>query len=283
MKYIDTHCHLNFAAYNEDRDEVIQELETESVAGIVVGTHLDTSTKAVALAQQYPHLWAIVGLHPIHTVETFRDSQEIGSADGQSFVSRSEVFDVQQYDQLINESKKVIAIGECGFDYYHHDQETKQVQEAAFRAQIECACKHNLPLMLHVRPSQGSYDAYDDTLLVLREYQSRYPSLRGQLHFFAGTEEHIQVFIDLGFMISFTGVITFASEYKTLIKKVPLTSILTETDAPYVSPHPYRGKRNHPCYVKEVYTTIAECKDITVETLQEQVRKNVHTLYNISY
>lgn len=283
MKYIDTHCHLNFRAYDEDRDEIIQELEAESVAGIVVGTHFDTSKKAVALAQQYPYLWAIVGLHPIHTVETFRDNKEIGSADGQSFVSRSEVFDAQQYNQLINESKKVIAIGECGFDYYHHDQKTKQVQEDAFRAQIECACEYNLPLMLHVRPSQGSYDAYDDTLSVLREYQSRHPSLRGQLHFFAGTEEHIQAFIDLGFMISFTGVITFASEYEALIKKVPLTSILTETDAPYVSPHPYRGKRNHPCYVKEIYTTIAQCKDIPVEELQKQVKENVQRLYRISY
>lgn len=280
MNYIDTHCHLNFSAYQDDREEVIAQTHHDSVATIVVGTQIDTSKKAIELASKYQSMWAIIGLHPIHTVEQFRDNEELGSED-QTFTSRAETFDTQTYLALARSSDKVIGIGECGFDYYHNNEATKKVQEHAFRAQIECALELDLPLMLHIRPSEGSYDAYEDSLAILREYKTSSSNLRGQAHFFAGNESIAHEFIDLGFFISFTGVITFASEYHKVVKAIPLDRILTETDAPYVSPKPYRGKRNIPSYVKEVYKSIAEIKGIDVEALTKVVKENVNRLYGI--
>lgn len=281
MKYIDSHCHLNFATYQEDITEVVQRTEDASVAVVNIGTQQNTSVRAVELAEQYPHFWAIVGLHPIHTVKSFHDEDEIGGEG--SFNSRAEVFDTDYYNNLIKSSSKVIGIGECGFDYYHNDEETKEAQEKAFRGQVELALRHNLPLMLHIRPSEGTYDAYYDTLEILKKYKEKNPELRGQAHFFAGDVDIAQSFIDLGFYISFTGVITFTSDYNEVIESVPLDRILSETDAPYVTPVPFRGKRNEPIHVREVVVTLAERKGCTLDEMSTQIKENVQKLYGISF
>lgn len=281
MKYIDTHCHLNFAIYHDDVEEVIQRTKDDDVAVINIGTQYDTSKKAVLLAQQYKHLYAMVGLHPIHTTASFHDHDEVGE-EGDAFRSRGEIFDIEKYRTLA-QSPKVVGIGECGFDFYHNTQETKEAQELAFRGQLDLACELDLPVMLHVRPSQDSYDAYHDTLEVLKEYKKKYPSLRGQAHFFAGTKEIAQAFIDLGFYISFTGVITFAKVYEELIESIPLNRILSETDAPYVTPIPHRGKRNEPLYVIEVVKKIAEVKGVSNKEVASQIRDNVKELYGIDF
>ena len=295
MKYIDTHAHMNFVIYDQDRDEVIKRTQDDGVRVINVGTQQDTSRIAVELADQYDHLWAIIGLHPIHTTASFHDHDEVGEG-GDEFTSRGEDFDVDYYRNLAQSSNKVVGLGECGLDYYRNTPETRDAQEKAFRGHIELALELDLPLMLHVRPSEGSMDAYHDVLSILREYKDKAnPSetdarsseagfrgnLRGQTHFFAGTPEIAQEFIDLGFYISFTGVITFAGMYEKLVKAVPMDRILSETDAPYVTPHPYRGQRNEPSHVREVLGKIARIKKIDEEEMAQQIMTNAQTLYKL--
>jgi len=280
MKYIDTHAHMNFVIYDEDRNDITACTKDDGVMVINVGTQQDTSKLAVELADQHDHLYAIVGLHPIHTTSSFHDHAEVGE-DGDEFTSRGEVFDYEYYKKLAQSSDRVVGIGECGLDYYRNTPETKSAQETAFRKQIELALELDLPLMLHVRPSEGSMDAYLDVLAILDEYKDR-GNLRGQAHFFAGTTDIAQQFIDLGFYISFTGVITFARMYEKLVKAVPVDCILSETDAPYVSPHPYRGQRNEPSHVREVLAKIGRIKKIDEEEMAQQVMKNAKKLYQIT-
>ncbi len=282
MKYIDTHCHLNFAIYQDDIQEVINRTFEQQVAVINIGTQAKTSLQAVQLAQSNDHFWAIIGLHPIHTMASFHDNDELGN-EGEEFTSRGELFDPEYYRDLLANHTKIVGIGECGLDYYRIEPQTKEIQETAFRLQIELALEYDLPLMLHVRPSQGSYDAYEDVLEILREYKKDNPSLRGQVHFFAGTKDLIDSFLDLGFYISFTGVVTFAPMYTELVAHVPLNKILSETDAPYVSPAPFRGKRNEPIHVQEVVKKISEIHNIDIDTLAEQIKMNVAELYRINF
>jgi TatD DNase family protein len=282
MKYIDTHCHLNFAIYHDDIQEVITRTIEQQVAVINIGTQASTSLHAAQLAQDNSHFWAIIGLHPIHTMASFHDNDELGN-EGEEFTSRGELFDPVYYRGLLDTYPKIVGIGECGLDYYRIEAQTKEVQERAFRSQIELALEYDLPLMLHVRPSQGSYDAYEDVLEILSEYKKENPSLRGQVHFFAGTKDLIDSFLALGFYISFTGVVTFAPMYTELVAHVPLNKILSETDAPYVSPAPFRGKRNEPIHVQEVVKKISEIHNIDSDTIAEQIKMNVAELYRINF
>ncbi len=273
MKYIDTHAHLNFDAFHTDFPEVLKRTVDSGVRVINIGTGQETSQQVLKLAEQYEHFYAIVGLHPIHTVTQENEvtgEKEIG-----------EIFDRDFYRQLAQSSSKVVGIGECGFDYVHNEKNTKEIQEKAFRVQIELALELNLPLMLHIRASSGTYDAHEETLDILKEYKKDHPHLRGQAHFFAGTLEIAQQFIDLGFYISFTGVITFAKMYTELVAAIPLDRILSETDAPYVAPVPYRGTRNESLYVVEVVKKIAEIKNIPYEELAEHIMKNAQRLYTL--
>ena len=184
MKYIDIHSHTNFAAYNNDREEVITRAKDEGVAMITVGTQFDTSEQGVAMANQYDHCYAIIGLHPIHTTKFYHDEQELGEGN-KEFTSRGEVFNIEKYRELATTSDKIVGVGETGLDYYRSDADTKAAQETAFHAQIELALELDLPLMLHVRPSENSMDAYEDVLEILREYKdSAGDKLRGDAHFF---------------------------------------------------------------------------------------------------
>ncbi len=280
MKYIDIHAHMNFAIYRDDLDAVIKRTRSDGVVVINVGTQQDTSKRAVELAEQHDHLYAVLGLHPIHTTASYHDHDELGEQ-GKEFTSRGEVFDKEYYRELIHSSKKVVGIGECGLDYYHGDSESKEKQEIAFRKQIELAIEEKLPLMLHIRPSKDSYDAYYDVLNIIKEYKADASDLIGDVHFFAGTVEIAKEFLDLGFYISFTGVITFAKIYEELVQSVPMKRILSETDAPYVSPVPFRGQRNEPSHVREVVKKIAEIKGIKEVEVAEQIIKNAKRLFGI--
>ncbi|MCI5051288.1 MAG: TatD family hydrolase [Candidatus Pacebacteria bacterium] len=279
MKYIDTHAHMNFVIYDEDRNQVIERTKNDDVMVINIGTQKDTSALGVQLANNHDHLYAMVGLHPIHTSKHFHNHDEVGD-EGDEFTSRGEVFNYDYYKELALSSKKVVGIGECGLDYYRNDKDTKEAQEKAFRQQIELALELDLPLMLHVRPSEGSMDAYEDVLVILREYCEK-GNLRGQAHFFAGTKEIIDEFIELGFYISFTGVVTFAGVYEKLVKHVPMTKILSETDAPYVTPHPYRGERNEPSHVRYVLRKIAKIKKVPEDEMAGQIIANAKKLYQL--
>ena len=291
-KYIDIHSHVNFKAFDEDRDEVIKRALDMDTWIINVGTQIDTSKSAVELAHKYDEgVYAIIGLHPIHTGASFHDEKELGEG-GKEFTSRGEVFDKDAYRELLKD-KKTVAIGECGLDYYRMDTDSIEKQKKAFIAQIELANEVGKPMMLHIRnnskdnSSRASMDdarhdftksdAYKDALELLKKYAK----IKGDVHFFAGSLELAKEFLDFGFTLSFTGVITFTTDYDEVIKNTPLEMIMTETDCPYVTPIPHRGKRNEPVYVSEVVKKIALVKDLKESEVAQVVVQNAKRVFGI--
>lgn len=293
MKYIDCHTHAQFAAYENDSEEVIKRALDAGVAMVNVGTQKDTSKAAVELAGKHDNTWAVVGLHPIHTSKSFHDVQELGGSPSTSsgFTSRGEIFDLEYYKELALD-EEVVAIGECGLDYYHlehgglsvergvHDKgkpyfaETAEGrQKEAFVAQIELAKEVGKPLMIHCR------EAFSDLIKILKPHiKDLKPSIT---HFFTGTKNHAKELLDMGFYFTFGGVITFARNYDEIIKMIPLDRILSETDAPYVTPEPFRGKRNEPVYVKYVVAKLAEIKGVSEEEMAGQIWENAKEVFKI--
>ncbi len=289
MRYFDAHTHVNFSAYNDDREATIVRAKDASVAMNVVGTQLDTSRAAVELAEKYGNVFATVGLHPIHTSRSHHDEKELGPSfakvtegkgEAEGFTSRGEVFDVAAYKAL-GTSKRVTAIGECGLDYFRLEEKTKKVQKEAFIQQIELANKLGKPLMLHIRPALHSLggvgDAYGDALGVLKAHAK----VKGDVHFFAGDWKTAKKFLDFGFTLSFTGVITFTHDYDDVIKNTPLDMLLSETDAPYVTPTPHRGKRNESAYVEHVVRHIASIRGEDFEKVADQLFENALRVFGI--
>lgn len=277
-KYIDIHSHVNFKAFDEDRDAVIREALENDTWVINVGTQIDTSRKAVEMANEYPEgVYAIIGLHPIHTGASYHDEKELGEG-GAEFTSRGEVFDKDAYRELLKDPK-VVGIGECGLDYYRCTPETIEKQKQAFIEQIEIANEFNKPLMLHIRnnPTDKTHNSYFDALDLLKIHSK----VKGDVHFFAGNWEEAKAYLDFGFTISFTGVITFTHDYDEVIRNVPLDMIMTETDSPYVTPVPYRGKRNTPLYVSEVAKKIAEIKGLPEDEVAKAIIQNAKRVFGI--
>ena len=278
LKYIDIHSHLNFKAFDENWQAVIKRALDNNTWMINVGTQVDTSKKAVEIAHQYKEgVYAIIGLHPIHTDISYHDEEELGEA-GKEFTSRGEVFDKNIYLELLKDPK-VVAIGECGLDYFHTEAGSIEKQKKAFIEQIELANEINKPLVLHIRnnPKDKKIDAYVDVLEILKKYSK----VKGNVHFFAGSIENAKDFLNYGFTLSFTGVITFTHDYDEIIKNTPLNMIMSETDSPYVAPVPYRGKRNEPSYVNEVVKKIALIKNLTEEKVAETIMANAKRVFRI--
>lgn len=285
FRYIDTHAHVNINAFKDDYAAVLARCREEGVAVINVGTQQDTSKRAVELAEESDNCFAIIGLHPVHTSASYHDEAELGE-NMKGFTSRGEEFDPGFYRELAK-SDKVVAIGECGLDYYRLEKDTRVLQEKAFVAQIELANELGLPLMIHTRDSKGNSasakadagvgNVYDDTYEILKTHAK----VPGNIHFYAGTYEQAKKFIDIGFSVSFTGVITFAKDYEEVVRNVPLDMIHGETDCPYVAPVPYRGQRCEPWMVKEIYKKIAEIRGEDEERVREQLLKNAQKLYSL--
>lgn len=278
MKLIDSHAHVQFPAYDEDREAVIRRALGESVGMINVGTQYKTSEDAVKLAGEHDGIWATVGFHPSHADENaHHDPWEIREKD-------SGGFDRKKFFTLAKNSK-VVAVGECGLDYFrirNNESGIKEQQANIFQAQVELAIELGKPLALHCRPSKGTEDAYDDMFEILNSYSQIHNSaLRGVVHFFVGSPDTAKKFLDLGFYIAFAGPITFAKEYEEVVCFVPLGRILVETDAPYASPAPYRGKRNEPLYVGEVAKKIAEVKKLALEEVADATVENTKKLFGI--
>jgi len=267
MKYFDAHTHVNFAAFKDDMDVAIGRARDVGVGMNVVGTQFDTSKACVETAEKYDDVYATIGLHPIHTGKSYHDEKELGEG-GKAFTSRGEEFDTAKYEALAA-SPKVIAIGECGLDYYRLEENTKKKQEDAFVQQIELANRLQKPLMLHIR------NAYDDALAVLKAHAK----VKGDVHFFAGDWNIAKQFLDFGFTLSFTGVLTFTHDYDVVVKNAPLDMLLIETDAPYVAPVPYRGKRNEPAYVVEVAKAIARIRGEDEEAVRTQLLSNASRVF----
>ncbi|CAN5142330.1 TatD family hydrolase [soil metagenome] len=259
MKYIDIHSHLNLSEFEADLEDTIVRLQSTDTGTIVVGTDFETSKKAVEIAEDHADIFACIGVHPV-------DDKE-------------KIFDKEKFAELVT-SKKVVAIGECGLDYFHadkNDAEERLRQQKLFLDQIEFAVEYNLPIMIHSR------DAYIELLDMLEPLVLKYKgALRGNVHFFAGDLTVAKRFIQLGFTLSFTGVITFARSYDEVIKNIPLISIMSETDSPFVSPVPYRGKRNEPSYVQQVVKKIAELRGEELEIVQKAMLENASRLFKIN-
>ncbi len=277
MKYFDAHTHVNFVAYNDDRDATICRALELGVGMNIVGTQFDTSQAAVEIAEQYDGVYATIGLHPIHTGKSFHDEKELGEGN-KEFTSRGEMFDIEKYYAL-GLNKKVIAVGECGLDYYRLEEKTKDVQSAAFIAQIELANRLNIPLMLHIRDGQhgGGESAYLDALDILKAHAK----VKGDVHFFAGSLDVARKFLDFGFTLSFTGVLTFTRDYDEIVRFAPLDMLLSETDAPYITPTPHRGKRNESAYVVEVVKAIARIKEADEEKVAAQILENARRIFKV--
>lgn len=256
--FIDIHCHTNFPEYDADRDETVSRALAKNTWMINVGTDKETSASALALANKYENgVYAIIGQHPTHVNE-----------DG---FSADQPFDYDFYKKLASDPK-VVAIGECGLDYFRADPSTAEKQKEIFQAQINLAKELKKPLMLHIR------DAYKDAYEILKAN----PDVKGNVHFFAGTIEEAKMFLELGFTLSFTGVITFTRDYDDVIRHVQLDMIMSETDAPYVAPVPYRGKRNEPSYVDEVVKKIAEIRGEEIETVKKALISNASRVFGFS-
>ncbi len=253
---------------------VLERMKENNVSAITIGCDIESSRRAVEIAEESEKsgnkIWACIGIHPIDN-----EKREVG------------VFDEKGFGELVK-SKKVVAVGECGLDYFvprsssgiksevGFPDEEKARQEKLFRQQIDFALKHDLPLMLHCRK------AYDEVLDILEEYKKEAgEKLRGNSHFFAGNVEQAKRFLNIGFTVSFTGVITFTHDYDEVIKFLPIESIVSETDAPFIAPVPYRGKRNEPSYVIEVVKKLAELKGVGVVEMTEQIAQNAQKVFNL--
>jgi TatD DNase family protein len=276
FSFIDIHSHVHGIEYDTDRAEVLTELAALGGATITIGTDYYESQQAMELAESYQHVYFCAGIHPVD--------------------NRAELYDAERLRSIASHPK-CLGIGECGLDYYwpseynwdSGEEAEKARQRELFVKQIELAIELDLPLMIHGRPSKNNLgvqllnmDAYVDILEILNEYKHKHgDTVRGNIHFFVGTATIAKQFMELGLTMSFTGVITFTHDYDEVIRFLPLASIQAETDSPYVSPKPYRGKRNSPVHVREVIAKIAELKGIEAEEVRAALLENAKRVWGI--
>ncbi len=283
MKLIDTHTHVNLRAFKDDAEDTIKRAHDAGVVLINIGTQIDTSRQAVELLSKFDQdLYAVIGLHPTHTfAHDFEDEEEV------KFKTREEHFDYEMYKEL-GSNPRVIGIGECGLDYYRlpsdrdHDQ-IKSLQRAAFQDQIRLALELDKALCVHCRPSDGTVDAYEDLLEIIKQVKEANPNLRFEVHCYTGDLATALKFVELGGYIGLNGIITFdkTGRSEEVVKGLPIESIILETDAPYLTPKTNRGKRNEPAYIVEVAEKIAEWKNLSVEEVAEKTTANAQKLFKI--
>lgn len=251
----DTHCHLNVDAFEEDVEETIERAKELGVSKFaVVGFDTETIKNSLELSQAHPEIYSIIGWHPTEAGSYSPDIQE-------SLI------------QLLGQDK-VVAMGEMGLDYYWNTS-PKEVQEKVFRQQIQIAKDLKLPISIHMR------DAIEDTYRILKEEDVS--SIGGIMHSYSGDVDYMKRFLDLGMHISLSGVVTFkkAVEVHEVAKVVPLDRLLIETDAPYLAPVPYRGKRNEPGYVRYVAERVAELREMDFEELANVTMTNAKRLFRL--
>ncbi len=264
MRYIDVHCHVQFEDYVRDQAELLERMREREVGGIVVGVDRRSSEEALALARRYDHLWAAVGVHPNRIPQ--------------------ELF-VEAFYRKLAEDPKVVAIGECGLDYYRPTQltdEVKHAQQDALRAHADLAAILGKPLIIHARPSKGTQDAYHDLIALLTEKKAEHGKrFTGDIHFFVGGVAEAAELFALDFTTSFTAVITFTRDYDEVIRTAPSDRILSETDAPYVAPASRRYERNDPLAVEEVVRRIAEIREAPEEDVRAAMLANARRVFRL--
>ena len=261
VNLIDTHCHINFDSYDEDRDYVMLRAEEEQVTRVInPGVNIDTSKAVIALAAAFPGLYAAVGIHPTSTAD----------------------FEPQMIDTLrrLSAEDKVVSIGEIGLDYYW-DKSPKAKQHEAFEAQLALAAEVELPVIIHNR------DASEDTIKILEDWAASLPeNLKerpGVMHSFSAPKEVAERAVAAGFYLGFTGPITFkkADDLRRIAASVPLDRILVETDGPFLTPVPYRGKRNEPAYIPYIVDRLATIKGITKDEMGQMTTENAVRLFKL--
>ncbi len=291
LQYIDTHCHVHFQAYKEDMEQIVERALEQGVGMITVGTQSTTSKNGIALAEKYDGVWCTIGLHPNHLhAQDFLDENELPpgiiddlkEGDGPAHIkTRAERFDWDYYRELAKHPK-VVGIGELGLDYYRVPpgvdlEQLKADQKVQAREQLRFASEVDKPVVIHCR------DAHADQAALLKEEIDRGGlQRRGVIHCFTGTAEEAAVYRDLGFYVSFTGIVTFGKNVMAAAKEIPLEQIMIETDAPYLTPAPYRGRRNEPAHVKLVAEKIAELKGVTIDEVARITTANASQLFGLA-
>jgi TatD DNase family protein len=274
--FIDSHAHLEGKRYDSDRDQVLARAKQNGIEAYLAignGDGPETANCGIQLAEkydgkpEYPRIWASVGIHPHEA----------------SLANEAAVSQMLQWAR----HPKVIAWGEIGLDYFY-DHSPREVQKAVFRQQMELAKAAKLPIIIHCRPSDNSENAWDDCLSMIAENWTAEhgPSsgLGGILHCFTGSVEHARRALDMGFMISFAGNITFpkAQSIRDAARMVPLERMLIETDSPYLAPIPHRGQRNEPAFVREVARQIGELRGLPAEEIGSQTAQNFYKFFGLA-
>ncbi len=253
--FIDSHAHLDDDRFNEDRDSIIEAIRKNDIDIVVnIGADLSSSIRSIKLSEEYDFIYAVVGVHP-HDAKTMDDNT----------INLIKTFAAKE---------KVVAIGEIGLDYYY-DNSPRDIQKKRFIEQIELAKDLDMPIVVHTR------DAAGDTMEIIKNAQDG--RLRGVMHCYSGSVEQAFEYIDLGFCISLGGPVTFKNSRvsKEVAKAIPLDKMMIETDSPYLTPEPYRGKRNNPMYVKYVAEKIAELREVSIEEIGRVTSENTKRLFNI--
>jgi TatD DNase family protein len=273
--FVDSHCHIDGPEYDTDRDEVIaRALEVGVTTMLNVGTgdpHSGVFERAVALAEQHPEVYCAIGVHP-HDAKLFDEAAQ------------------QRLIDLAKQSSRVVAWGEIGLDY-HYDHSPREVQREVFRRQLGIARELNLPVVIHSRAAD------EDTIAIVREHggtgvspvnhaeDARATPRTGVLHCFGGSLQMAEQAIELGFFISFAGNLTFkkADDLRAIARKLPLDRLLVETDCPYLTPVPFRGKRNEPARVVETAKFLAELKGVSLEEVGKVTTENFARLFGVRH
>lgn len=259
-RFFDIHSHVNDARFDSDRIEVIERTLREDVYTISVGTDRRSSQLVTQLAEFYDGMYSSIGIHPTDNTK--------------------EQFNEKYFTELAS-SRKVVAVGECGLDYLRAvdtSADKKKRQKDLFETQIEFAVRVGKPLMVHCR--EAHHDAIDILSSKKREHGEK---LSGNIHFFSAGADIAKQYLELGFSMSFSGVITFARDYDDTVRYIPLNMIMSETDSPYAAPIPFRGKRNEPLYVAEVVKKIAEIRGEPLETVAPALVKNAFRVFGIAH
>jgi TatD DNase family protein len=262
--FVDSHAHLDGEQFQADREQVIaqaREAGVEAIVAIGNGDGPGTLDCGIKLAERYEFIYATVGIHP-HEAKLATDAA------------------FAELEQLAKRPK-VIAWGEIGLDYFY-DHSPRDLQQQVFVKQMELARRAKLPIVIHCRPSEGADDAWQECLGLISQHWAS-SGLGGVLHCFTGTWAHAKRALDLGFMISFAGNVTFpkAQQIRDAAKEVPLDRILIETDCPFLAPVPHRGKRNEPAFVRETARQLGELRDLSTEEIGVQTAKNFYRFFSL--
>jgi len=255
--WVDSHCHLDFLDFQEEGvEKLIDRARLNRVgAMLTISTHTARLERYTAIADRFPNVWTTIGVHPLHAHE-----------DGEREVTKDALV------QIANSHPKIVGIGECGLDY-HYQIETKDIQQKIFREHIEAAIETGLPLIIHARAAD------DDMIAILSEYKNC--GLNGVMHCFSSTRKLSDFAVEFGFYISFSGILTFPKsvELHEICQSIPLNKLLIETDAPYLAPIPYRGKRNEPAFVNHTGSFLAKLHSLNEKDAMCQTSDNFFKLF----